>query len=254
MKVAAGILALMLLQAQEKVTLAWNPPAGRVLVAKSKAKISNPGGSESSFECDSELHPTGDSVKAGRVFTLRVDRLHSLLREKGKESEVLFERGKELVLKGGALEASGPFKGIGDDHQAVISALGRRDSDQLNDHLAESMCLGVVALQLSPDAVGVGSTWESEVLVPFPRADFCGTLKYTVKSIEKGKTAKIGIKAEERGRVAEADDVVWSGTGTLVYSFEDSLVREFKISVKKTDGDDKVLASLEQEFTVALKP
>ncbi|HEU4338602.1 MAG TPA: hypothetical protein VFS19_00920 [Planctomycetota bacterium] len=253
MKIAAGILALVLLQAQEKPALAWNPPAGKVLIAKSKARFIYPGKSESSFECDSELHPTGETAKAGRVFTVRVNRLQSLLRErvkdKDKESEVLFERGKETVLKGEALEGSGPFKGIGDDHQAVISPLGRRDSDQLNDHLAESMCLGVVDLQL-----GAGSTWESEVHVPFQGDDFIGTLKYKVERIEKGKTARIAIKAVERGPVAGEDGVNWSGTGTLVYSFEDSLIREFKISVKKTDKDGNLVASLDQELTVSLKP
>lgn len=258
MKTAAGLLALMLLQPQEKVALTWNPPAGKVLVAKSKARFTSPGKSESSYECESELHPTADSVPAGRVFTLRVHRLQSLLREKvkdkDKESEVLFERGKEIVLKGEALEGSGPFKGIGDDHQAVINSLGRRDSDQLNDHLAETMSLGVVDFQLSPDAVGAGSTWESEVHVPFPGDDFIGTLKYKVERIDKGRTARISIKAVERDPSSGEDGVTWSGTGTLVYSFEDSLIREFKIGVKRTGKDGALLASLDQELKVSLKP
>jgi len=253
MKAAAGILIFMLLQPQEKVVLTWNPPAGKVLIAKAKAKFTYPGKSENSFECDSELHPTGDTVKAGRVFTLRVHRLHSLLKEKAKdkekESEVLFERGKETVLKGEALEGAGPFKGIGDDHQAVVSSLGRRDSDQLNDHLAETMCLGVVDLQLSPDAVGTGSTWEADTVIPLDGPDFHGKLKYKVEKVEKGKTARISIKVLE----TEEDESSWEGHGFLAYSFEEALVRAFEFTLTRKDKNGKTTASFDQSVSLAFK-
>jgi hypothetical protein len=239
---------------QEKPTLVWNPPEKRILSAKIKAVIVVEDGDRkgsNSFECDSELHPSAETSPDGRVFVLKVNRLHAIQGRGKSDSEVLFERGKEMVLKGDAALESGAFKRTGDDHETVINAQGARQSDLVNDHIALTMSLGLVNTQLAPGTVSTGSTWESEVQVPFQGRDFIGKLKYTVNSMDKQKTAKIGVKAVEK----EPDDrYAWEGSGTLVYSFEDSLIREFKFTLKRKDKDGKVLASLEQELTVALKP
>ncbi|HKS17134.1 MAG TPA: hypothetical protein VJU16_07460, partial [Planctomycetota bacterium] len=240
--------------AQEKTTLTWNPPGKRIISAKVKTTMSVEDKDREvsgSFECDSELHPSEETSKEGRVFALKVIRLHTIQRKKASESEVLFERGKEIVLKGDAALESGAFKNMGGDHEAVINALGVRQADLANDHLAQTMSLGLVAVQLSPNPVSAGSTWESEVQVPFQGRDFIGKLKYKVDMIDKGKTAKIGIKAVER----EGDDrFAWEGSGTLVYSFEDSLIRNLKFTLIRRDKEGKELASLDQELSVALKP
>ncbi|HZN61582.1 MAG TPA: hypothetical protein VFC90_04170, partial [Planctomycetota bacterium] len=244
----------MKLPAQEKTTLTWNPPEKRVVSAKVKATVSVEAGERkgvTSFECDSELHPSPETSKDGRVFVLKVNRLHTIQRVEESESEVLFERGKEMVLKGEAALESGAFKRMGDDHETVINARGTRLSDLVNDHIAQAMCLGLVSLELAPEAVAAGSTWESEVQIPIRGRDFFGKLKYRVDMIDKGKTAKIGVKAVQR----EGDEKsAWEGAGTLVYSFEDSLIRGFKFTLRRKDKDGKVLASLEQELSVTLKP
>src|SRR5262245_10803089 len=169
MRILMGAMAAMLLQPQEKPTLVWNPPEKRILSAKVKANISiEAGGREGgvSFECDSELHPSEETSKDGRVFALKLNRLHTIQRKGRTESEVLYERGREIVLKGDAALESGAFKNMGDDHEAVINSLGVRQSDLVNDHIALTMGLGLVNIQLAPGAVAVGSTWESEVQVP----------------------------------------------------------------------------------------
>src|SRR5688500_16227023 len=105
MKIAAGILALAILLAQERTTLTWNPPGKRILSEKVKTAMSLEDKDREvsgSYECDSELHPSEETSKEGRVFALKVIRLHTIHRKKQAESEVLFERGKEIVLKGDA--------------------------------------------------------------------------------------------------------------------------------------------------------
>lgn len=232
-------------RARDKAALTWNPPAGSVFVAKVKGSISTGKKSEGAFECESELHRTETTVKTGRVFTVRVNRLHATGRERGQESEILFERGKETVLKGGALEDPEAYKAIGDDHSVVVDSLGRRESDPFKDHIVQTMSLGIVGIQFAADAVGVGSTWQSDARVPFPGHDFNGKLTCTVEALEKGKSAKVAIT------VLEEDG--WEGAGSLVYSFEESIVRDFTFALKRKDRDGRTTVSFEQTVTLILK-
>lgn len=244
----------MKLPAQEKTILAWNPPGKRVLSAKVKTTMSLEDKDRQvtgSFECDSELHPSEETSKEGRVFALKVIRLHTIHRKKEAESEVLFERGKEIVLKGDAALESGAFKNMDGNHETVITSLGVRQADLANDHIAQTMSLGLVPVQLSADPVAAGSTWESDVQVRFQGPDFIGKLKYKVDQINKGKTATIGIRAVERD---SEDRFTWVGSGTLLYSFEDSLIRNLKFTLRRRDKEGRVLAELEQDLSVTLKP
>lgn len=253
--------ALPVQQQQEKHALVWKPPAKRILVVKVKCVTIAAGdkSQELGYASEAELSPVAGDSAAGETYSVRMNRLLFKQREGEDIAELKFERDKKPVFEG--REAPAELKKLAgelsEEHKTVISGFGKFNCGALNDSLVLMICLGRVDAQLPMLPVMTGQTWETDVQIAFPGPDFSGKLTCALRRIEmhdKSRTARIRVTAAEKGKVSGEDGLKWDGTGEMIYSFDDGVIREFKFKLTQRDKDGKVLKSLDQEMSISLKP
>lgn len=256
-KTLVAILVLAPVVCQEGQVLTWNPPDGRVVVAKVKCVTEEKGGKghQASFESEAELHPKkppGD----GKAVLIQMNRL--VLKEKKGDTlaELAYERGKKPLITGNSRldELQKIAEALASDETATVTPHGNLNPQEKRESIALIVCLGIVEMALPAKPVVAGAAWVADVQVPMEDTDFFGTLKYSLESVDAGNTAKINIKATQKGPVSGEEKLKWEGSGTMVYSLKDHLISEFKITLVQKDEKGKELRSLKQELSVSLKP
>jgi len=245
---------------QEKHALEWKPAEKRIVVVKLKSvTLAFTGKDEMiSHESEAELSPIPGDSPAGQPYVVRVNRLHLKKRDGENIVELKFERDKEPVFEGAEppRDLKNLARELAGDHRTVISGFGRFEAIQDGNRVL-MVSLGRVDAQLPMMPVASSTTWQTDVRISFPGAEFTGPLTHAFKKIaksDKGKFALIRVTAAEGGKPPGESALKWEGTGEMTYSFEDRLISDFKFKLTQKDKEGKIVRSLEQEVSITLKP